>query len=150
MMTKSVVSALSIALGFGASMFGVTAFAQNATFGNGSVGEKKTKEERREEATTRTATGVVTSVADAPVSGAVVQVKDMKTLAVRSFITQADGVFHFYGLKNDTDYELSAKSGELRTPIRRLSIFDNRKEAIVNFKFDKADTSDKGDKGEKK
>jgi hypothetical protein len=140
MITRSFVLAIS---------FSAFVFAQNATFGNGSTGEKKTKEERREEATTRTATGVVTGADDAPVSGAIVQVKDMKTLAVRSFITQADGVYHFYGLKNDTDYELSAKSGELRTPTRRLSIFDARKEAIMNFKFDKAEkTAEKGDKAD--
>lgn len=99
--------------------------------------QKKTREERREEATTRSAQGVVTGPDDQPVSGAVVQVKDMKTLQVRSFITQGDGTYHFSGLKNDNDYQLSAKSGDMSAPPRTLSIFDNRKEAIMNFKLEK-------------
>ena len=99
--------------------------------------QKKTREERREEATTRSAQGLVTGPDDAPIAGAVVQVKDMRTLQVRSFITQNDGAYHFSGLKNDTDYQLTAKSGEMTAPPRTLSIFDNRKEADMNFKLEK-------------
>ena len=99
--------------------------------------QKKTREERREEATQRVAQGLVTGSDDQPVAGAVVQVKDTRTLAVRSYITQQDGMYRFTGLKNDTDYQLSAKFGDLSAGPRTLSIFDNRKEAIVNFKLEK-------------
>jgi len=97
---------------------------------------KKTREERREEANSRSALGTVTSADDKPLTGAVVQLKDMRTLQVRSFITLDDGQYHFSGLRNDIDYELTAKSGEM-TATKKLSIFDNRKQAVMNFKLDK-------------
>jgi hypothetical protein len=97
---------------------------------------KKTREERREEANSRSAMGTVTSADDKPLAGAVVQLKDMRTLQVRSFITLEDGQYHFSGLRNDIDYELTAKSGET-TATKKLSLFDNRKQAILNFKLDK-------------
>jgi len=97
---------------------------------------KKTREERREEANSRSAMGTITSADDKPLSGAVVQLKDMRTLQVRSFITLDDGQYHFSGLRNDIDYELTAKSGET-TSTKKLSLFDNRKQAILNFKLDK-------------
>ena len=46
------------------------------------------------------------------------QLKDMRTLQVRSYITLDDGQYHFSGLRIDVDYELSAKSGE--TMYRRM------------------------------
>ena len=99
--------------------------------------QKKTREERREDATTRSVQGFVTDAADQPVAGAVVQVKEMRSLQVRSFITQGDGAYRFSGLKNDNDYQLTAKSGELTAGPKTLSIFDSRKEATINFKFGK-------------
>ena len=97
---------------------------------------KKTREERREEANSRAVTGTVTTADDKLVSGAVVQLKDMRTLQVRSFITLDDGQYHFSGLRSDIDYELTARSGEM-TATKKLSLFDNRKAAILNFKLEK-------------
>jgi len=102
----------------------------------GLFAQKKTREERREEANSRAVMGSVTSADDKLVSGAVVQLKDMRTLQVRSYITLDDGQYHFSGLRIDVDYELSAKSGEM-TATKKLSLFDNRKEAVLNFKLDK-------------
>jgi hypothetical protein len=102
----------------------------------GLVAQKKTREERREEANSRAVTGTVTTADDKPVSGAVVQLKDMRTLQVRSFITLDDGQYHFSGLRIDIDYELTAKSGEM-TATKKLSLFDNRKQAVLNFKLEK-------------
>lgn len=97
---------------------------------------KKTREERREEANSRAVSGTVTTADDKVVSGAVVQLKDMRTLQVRSFITLDDGQYHFSGLRIDIDYELTARSGDM-TATKKLSLFDNRKAAVMNFKFDK-------------
>lgn len=102
----------------------------------GLVAQKKTREERREEANSRAVTGTVTTADDKLVSGAVVQLKDMRTLQVRSFITLDDGQYHFSGLRIDIDYELTAKSGEM-TATKKLSLFDNRKQAVLNFKLEK-------------
>jgi hypothetical protein len=104
----------------------------------GLMAQKKTREERREEANSRAVQGIVTGANDAPAQGAVVMLKDLKTLQVRSFITQSDGTYHFSGLKADVDYELTAKSGDTAAGTRKLSVFDTRKEAIFNFKLDKS------------
>ena len=106
-------------------------------FSAGLVAQKKSREERREEANSRAVQGVVTGPDDKPIAGAVVQLKDTRSLQVRSFITQDDGTYHFSGLKGDIDYQLTAKSGDVSVGPKTLSIFDNRKEAIVNFKLDK-------------
>ena len=42
-------------------------------------------------------------------SGAVVQLKDTKSLQIRSFYTQKDGSYHFAGLSTNIDYELRAE-----------------------------------------
>jgi hypothetical protein len=99
--------------------------------------QKKTKEERREEANSRSVQGLVTGADEKPIAGAVVQLKDMRSLQVRSFITQDDGTYHFYGLKGDIEYQLTARSGDAGAGPKTLSIFDSRKEAILNFKLDK-------------
>jgi len=39
-------------------------------------------------------------------------------------------------LRIDIDYELSARSGEM-TATKKLSLFDNRKAAVMNFKLEK-------------
>jgi hypothetical protein len=97
---------------------------------------KKTREERREEANSRAVKGTVTTADEKVAAGAVVQLKDMRTLQVRSFITLDDGQYHFSSLRADIDYELTARSGDL-TATKKLSLFDNRKEAILNFKLEK-------------
>jgi hypothetical protein len=103
----------------------------------GLCAQSKTRAERREEANSRTVQGLVQLPDEKPAVGAVVQVKDMRTLQIRSFITLDDGKYHFSGLRADIDYQLTAKSGELAGGPRTLSIFDNRKDAVMNFKLDK-------------
>ena len=60
-----------------------------------------------------------------------------RSLQVRSFITQDDGTYHFSGLKGDIEYQLTAKAGDGSAGPKTLSIFDSRKEAILNFKLEK-------------
>lgn len=110
--------------------------AMAAILCGGLVAQQKSREERREEANSRSVMGTVTAADDKPLSGAVVQLKDMRTLQVRSFITLDDGQYHFSGLRSDIDYELTARSGEM-TASKKLSLFDNRKAAVLNFKLDK-------------
>ena len=105
----------------------------------GLSGQEQTRKEKREEAKLRSVMGLVLDTQEQPVSGAVVQLKDMRTLQVRSFITQTDGQYHFSGLRPDIDYQVTAKSGDMTAAPRTLSIFDNRKEAVMNFKLDKTE-----------
>ena len=116
MKTKRVLAgaAILLALAFG------TASAQN-----------------RDDSGTRTLNGIVTDAGGAPAPKAVVQLKDSKTLQVRSFIAQEDGGFHFAGLSTNTDYEVRAERDGASSGTKTLSVFDGRKAATINLKLDK-------------
>ncbi len=90
----------------------------------------------RDDAVVRSVQGSVTDATDKPVEGAVVQLKDTKTLQVRSFITKADGMYHFHGLSSNVDYELKADYQGASSSNKTLSSFDGRKQAVVNLKLE--------------
>jgi len=85
----------------------------------------------------RSVQGVVTSAEDAPVAGAVVQLKNTKTLQIRSFIAKEDGSYYFNGLSPDVDYELRAEFQGMSSSNKTLSSFDTRKAATINLKLNK-------------
>src|SRR5438128_4229407 len=87
------------------------------------------KKSRSEDANTRSVQGTVTDANDAPVDSAVVQLKDSKTLQIRSFITKQDGAYHFFGLSTNVDYELKADHQGASSAAKTLSVFDSRKTA---------------------
>lgn len=84
----------------------------------------------------RSVEGLVTGGNGAAVEGAVVQLKNTKTLQVRSFITQKDGKYHFQGLSTNADYELKAVQGANSSKTKTLSSFDSRKNATVDLKIE--------------
>ena len=88
-----------------------------------------------EDSNTRTLQGTVTDNGSKPVEGAVVQLKDTKSLQIRSFYTQADGSFHFAGLSTTVDYEVKADYKGSTTATKTLSVYDNRKAATVSLKL---------------
>jgi len=95
------------------------------------------KKPKKGEAQTRSVQGVVSRGEEAPVAGAVVQLKNTKTLQIRSFITKENGAYYFHELSPDIDYELTATdkaSGE-SSPTKTLSSFDSRTNAILNLKL---------------
>jgi hypothetical protein len=85
----------------------------------------------------RTVQGVVSAADDAPIVGAIVYLKNTKTLQVRSFITQPNGLYFFHGLSPDVDYELRAENKGESSPTKTLSSFDSRKDASINLKVKK-------------
>jgi len=95
------------------------------------------KDKDKENANQRSAQGVVMDAAENPLEGAVVQLKDSKTLQIRSFITKTNGAYHFYSLSTDTDYELKATYQGKSSNSRTLSSFDGRKQAVMNLKIEK-------------
>ena len=86
---------------------------------------------------TRSVQGVVSDGKDTPLEGAVVQLKDTKTLQIRSFITKQNGTYHFHSLSPDVDYELKAEHQGANSGSKTLSSFDSRKSAVINLKIDK-------------
>jgi hypothetical protein len=102
-----------------------------------SVAFPQKKKKGDESGDSRTVQGIVTSADDMPVNGAVVQLKNTKTLQIRSFITQQNGAYFFNALSTDVDYELKAESSGLSSSTKTLSSFDSRKEAVLNLKLNK-------------
>lgn len=103
------------------------------------------KKKDKEESSTRTLQGVVTDKDGNPASGAVVQLKDLRTLQIRSFITKDDGAYFFSGLKVDDDYQVKADWKGLSSDSRRLSVFDSRKTATLNLKLEKEEKKESPD-----
>ena len=84
---------------------------------------------------TRSVQGTVTVADDTPVSGAVVQLKNTKTLQIRSFISKDDGTYHCYDLSPDIEYELKADYQGASSGTKTLSSFDSRRQAVLNLKL---------------
>jgi Carboxypeptidase regulatory-like domain len=89
------------------------------------------------ESTTRTVEGRVTNAANQPVENAVVQLKNTKTLQIRSFITQQDGNYHFAGLQTDVEYQVKADHDGASTSWKTLSVFNSKKTPVINLKLKK-------------
>lgn len=86
-----------------------------------------------ENANLRAVQGLVTDSDNNPLKQAIVQIKDTKSLQVRSFITKDDGSYHFYGLSPNIDYELKAEFQTGVSDKKTLSTFDSRKTATLNL-----------------
>ena len=76
---------------------------------------------KKAEKNNRSVQGTVTTPEDAPVNGAVVQIKNTKSLQIRSFITQENGAYYFHGLNPDVDYELKADYQGAASPTKTLT-----------------------------
>jgi len=84
---------------------------------------------------TRSVQGTVTAQDDSLVVGAVVYLKNTKSLQIRSFFTQKDGTYYFHDLSPDIDYELKAEFSGASSSAHTLSSFDSRKVATINLKL---------------
>ena len=88
-------------------------------------------------ARTRAIQGTILSVSGAPVPGAIVLLKNSKTLQVRSYIAQQDGRYHFYGLSTDVNWQLRAEAGDMTSKTKTVSVFDSHAEVRLNLKLTK-------------
>lgn len=80
--------------------------------------------------------GSVVDKAEAPLSGAVVYLKNTKTLAVKSFISNDQGQFRFNALSPNTDYELYAEFNGTRSGTKTISSFDSKTDVVMTLKVD--------------
>jgi len=99
----------------------------------------QSRKEKREEASKRSLEGLVTDASENAIVGAVVKLKDLNTVQVRSFITKEDGKYHFYGLSINNDYEVVADSNGLTSKSRTLSVYDSRKKPNLDLKVEKVE-----------
>jgi len=85
--------------------------------------------------TSRTVTGRVTDKSEQPVPEAIVYLKNSKTLAIKTYITQSDGSYRFPELSNNTDYELYAQKDGHKSSSKTVSQFDDRPKPVVNLQI---------------
>ncbi len=83
----------------------------------------------------RTVSGVVSDAAGTPLPGAVVQLENVKTLQVRSFIAKDKGDYIFQNLSMDVDWRLKAQFSGKESVTRTVSTFDSHTELTINFRI---------------
>jgi hypothetical protein len=83
----------------------------------------------------RTLTGRVFDRQDAPVQKAIVYLKNTKTLAIKTYITEQDGSYRFPALASNVDYEVYAEYHGARSDTKTLSGFDSRRQANITLKI---------------
>lgn len=93
------------------------------------------KKDKKGDPTIRSVKGLVQLPDDNPAQGAVVKIKNVKNLQVRSYITQADGKYQFQNLSTSVDYEIEAEYKDLSSPKRMLTVYDSRQDLIFNLKL---------------
>jgi hypothetical protein len=76
----------------------------------------------------------VASSSDAPLPGAVVYLKNTKTLAIRTYISDGSGNYRFTSLSPNVDYEVYAEYKGARSDSKTLSAFDSRATAVIHLK----------------
>ena len=82
----------------------------------------------------RTLTGHVFNRQDQPLAQAIVYLKNTKTLAIKTYISEADGSYRFPALSPNVDYEVYAEHNGARSDTKTLSTFDNRKQVEITLR----------------
>jgi hypothetical protein len=85
--------------------------------------------------TSRTLTGVVLDKTDNPVSNAVVYLKNMKTLAMKTVIAGSDGSYRFPEISPNVDYEVYAQREGKKGDTKTLSQFDDRQKVNITLRI---------------
>src|SRR5438105_4370442 len=75
---------------------------------------------------TRTLQGQVVKNDEQPLPGAVVKLKNLKTQAIRSFVSDNTGNYRFTSLSPNVDYEVYAEFQSAKSDTKTLSAFDTR------------------------
>ena len=83
----------------------------------------------------RTVSGAVLNESSQPVTGATVFLKNLKTKAIRSYTSTADGHFHFAQIDMSVDYDLWAEKDGKKSATKTVSSWDTRKEFISDLKL---------------
>ena len=85
----------------------------------------------------RIVSGKISDKANQPIKNAVVYLKDDRTLAVKSFISDDTGGYRFGQLSQNTDYEVWAEADGKKSGTKTISSFDSRNNVTMNLKIDK-------------
>jgi len=100
--------------------------------GSGSSGDSR----KATKSTSRTLTGTVIDKGDKGIPNAVVYLKNTKTLAMKTYISQKDGTYRFPELSNNVDFEVYAQIDGKKSGAKTLSQFDDRDKPNINLTID--------------
>jgi hypothetical protein len=82
--------------------------------------------------------GTVIDKQENPVPSSVVYLKNLKTLAVKTYIADDTASYRFSGLDPNVDYEIYAEHNDTVSPTRTISNFDTRRDLEMTLKLSKA------------
>jgi len=108
-----------------------------ATLSVAAAPQDKDKEAAKHEASLKSVRGLVTDKAESPIPASVVFLKNNRSNAIRSYISDDAGNYRFSGLDPNVDYEIHAEKDGAKSQTRTISSFDSKKEIILNLKIDK-------------
>jgi Carboxypeptidase regulatory-like domain len=83
----------------------------------------------------RTVHGTVIDRNENPVSTSIVYLKNMKTQAVKTYITSDDGLYRFSGLDPNVDYQVYAQHKNLTSSTHTISSYDSRRDIDMPLKL---------------
>jgi hypothetical protein len=108
-----------------------------ATLSIAATPQDKDKEAAKHEASLKTVRGLITDKAETPMPASVVFLKNVRSNAIRSYISDDAGNYRFSGLDPNVDYEIHAEKDGAKSQTRTISSFDSKKDIILNLKIDK-------------
>lgn len=83
----------------------------------------------------RTVEGEVCGKDGTPIQNAVVYLKDEKSLAVKSYLSDDQGKFHFRQLSMNLDYDLWAELNGKRSKTKKISLFNSKPDLQYKLKL---------------
>ncbi len=97
----------------------------------------QSKAQKKAEAQLRVVHGTVINKQEDPVPSSVVYLKNLKTLAVKTYIADDTASYRFSGLDPNVDYEIYAEHNDAVSPTRTISNFDTRRDLEMTLKLSK-------------
>ena len=92
---------------------------------------------RQREEELRTVHGTVINSRNTPVPSAVVYLKNLRTMAIRTYISSQHGHYRFSGLDPNADYQIHAEHENLTSITRTISSYDSRRDILIDLKVDR-------------